>query len=140
MAGKRPTWMRYAVAVAAVAAALILCVRIASSPGDTAPLLILTLTVVLAASFGGLGPGLLAAAIGAVGGALVFAGGMEEVVREPDTALIFVLFLVVGTLLSALMPPLRAYRTRELEGDLKQRIADFETLLRVIPVGIAVEG
>lgn len=138
MAGKRPTWMRYAAAVAAVAAALILCARIASTPGDAAPLLILTLTVVLAASFGGLGPGLLATAIGAVGGALVFAGGMEAVVREPDTALIFGLFLVVGTLLSALMPPLRAHRTRELEGDLQQRIADFETLLRVIPVGIAV--
>src|SRR5262249_18801445 len=63
---------RYLVALAATAVALTAGFMLDPSLGDVAPLLVFTLSVVVAAWYGGLGPGLLATVLGALLGAYFF--------------------------------------------------------------------
>jgi signal transduction histidine kinase/ActR/RegA family two-component response regulator len=63
---------QYFVAIAATAVALIARFLLKSVLGDVAPLLIFTLSVMVSAWYGGLGPGLLATALGALLGGYFF--------------------------------------------------------------------
>ena len=63
---------RYILALAVTAVALTARFMLESALGDVAPLLMFTLSVVLAAWYGGLGPGLLATALGALLGNYFF--------------------------------------------------------------------
>ncbi|HEY6404122.1 MAG TPA: DUF4118 domain-containing protein, partial [Blastocatellia bacterium] len=64
--------LQYFVAIAATA--VVLTARFLLNPvlGDTAPLLIFTLSVIVSAWYGGLGPGILATALGALLGEYFF--------------------------------------------------------------------
>src|SRR5215468_1452761 len=64
--------LRYFVAIAATAVAFIARFLLKSVLGDVAPLLMFTLSVVVSAWYGGLGPGLLATALGALLGDYYF--------------------------------------------------------------------
>src|SRR5262245_34841226 len=95
--------LQYFVAIAATAVALAARFMLESALGHVAPFIIFTLSVVVVAWYGGLGPGILATALGAVLGSYYFiepihslrihrgAGGVEEV-----------LFLGIGVSISAL--------------------------------------
>src|SRR5262245_11151693 len=64
--------LRYFVAIAATAVAFIARFLLKSVLGDVAPLLLFTLSVVVSAWYGGLGPGLLATALSALLGDYYF--------------------------------------------------------------------
>jgi signal transduction histidine kinase len=64
--------LRYFVAIAATAVVFTARFLLSSALGDVAPLLMFTLSVMVAAWYGGLGPGLLATALGALLGAYFF--------------------------------------------------------------------
>ena len=64
--------LRYFVAIAVTAVVFTARFLLNSTLGDAAPLLMFTLSVMVAAWYGGLGPGLLATALGAILGDYFF--------------------------------------------------------------------
>jgi signal transduction histidine kinase/ActR/RegA family two-component response regulator len=88
--------LRYFVAIAATAVAFAARFLLKSSLGDVAPLLLFTLSVMVSAWFGGLGPGLLATALSLLLGDYFFiAESVAERIEE-------VLFLGIGISISIL--------------------------------------
>ena len=87
---------RYFIAIAATAVAFTARLLLGSTLGDVAPLLIFTLSVMVSAWYGGLGPGLLATALGLILGDYFFiAESFAERIEE-------VLFLGIGISISIL--------------------------------------
>src|SRR5262245_5517661 len=86
----------YFIAIAATAVAFTARFLLGSTLGDVAPLLIFTLSVMVSAWYGGLGPGLLATALGLILGDYFFiAESFAERIEEG-------LFLGIGVAISAL--------------------------------------
>lgn len=88
----------YLSAVAAVAAALLLRYLLNPVLGQQGPYLILTLPIVVAAVYGGLGPALLATALGTSAGTYLFierGAGMAEVL-QPENVTRILLFVAIG--------------------------------------------
>ena len=111
----------YLSAVAAVAAALFLRYLMNPVLGNQGPYLILTLPIVVAAIYGGLGPALLATALGTSIGTYLFierGAGMEELFQPENVARIL-LFLAIGLAIGLLGGQLRRSRI-ELAGKIRQ--------------------
>ena len=104
--------LRYGVAVLAVA--LVLLLRLLLEPQITpqSPFLLLAGAVVVAAWFGGLGPGLLATALGVVVADLFFLPPQGWFTGLGVAALPLTLFAVQGVVISSLTEALRAARSR----------------------------
>jgi PAS domain S-box-containing protein len=108
-----PSWYRYGVAVLAVG--LILLLRLLLGPGITpqSPFLLLGGgAVMVAAWFGGLGPGLLATALGVLAGDYFFLPPQGSFTGLNVAALPLALFAVQGVVISSLAEALRAARRR----------------------------
>jgi PAS domain S-box-containing protein len=117
-----PSWYRYGVAVLAVG--LILLLRLLLGPGITpqSPFLLLGGgAVMVAAWFGGLGPGLLATALGVLAGDYFFLPPQGSFTRLNVAALPLALFAVQGVVISSLAEALRAARRRTQAGELDAR-------------------
>ncbi len=102
----------YALALAAVAAALALRYLLNPLLGQQGPYLILSLAIVVAAFGGGFGPALLATLLGASIGTYLFIGrdaGIERILQLENISRT-VLFLVIGLSIGAIGGRLRASR------------------------------
>ena len=122
---KDPTaasWQGYG--VAALATGLMLLIRLLLNPllGQNAPLLAFTLPVVVSAWYGGLGPGLVATLLGALGGTYFFVLPIYSFLptTREDIASI-VLFVLVGLLIALLGGAQRRARQQVHFAALRQR-------------------
>ncbi len=139
---------RYGTAVAVSLAFLTL--RLALQPwlGEWIPLQMLILAIVLAAGFGGLGPGLLATAITAACGQWLFVKSTHSFsLTEPADAIRFASFLINGTAISIVAEGMhraigRAERQREALRDAEElarrQLAEIESIYQHAPVGLCV--
>ena len=95
--------LRYFVAIAATAVVFTARFLLNSTLGDAAPLLMFTLSVMVAAWYGGLGPGLLATALGAILGEYFFIEPLYSFRIHSVAELIVVsIFLGIGIAISIL--------------------------------------
>ncbi|MBA4326766.1 MAG: hypothetical protein C0428_00900 [Polaromonas sp.] len=109
---RRARWQGYVLAVGWVGAALLLRFLLNPVLGQQGPYLILTLSIVLAALYGGFGPAMLATALGTFIGTYLFIGsrpGWESVFETPNITRT-VLFLLIGLSISVIGGRLRASR------------------------------
>jgi signal transduction histidine kinase len=113
-------WQGYVLAVGWVGAALLLRFLLNPLVGQQGPYLILTLSIVLAALYGGFGPAMLATGLGTFIGTYLFIGSRPgwESVFEPPNMTRTVLFLLIGLSISVIGGRLRASR-QELSGAVK---------------------
>lgn len=105
-------WQDYFLAVGWVGAALLLRFLLNPVLGQQGPYLILTLSIVLAALYGGFGPAMLATGLATFIGTYLFIGsrpGWESVFEPPNIART-VLFLLIGLSISVIGGRLRASR------------------------------
>lgn len=103
-------WRGYVLAIGWVGAALLLRFLLNPVLGQQGPYLILTLSIVLAALYGGFGPAMLATGLGTFIGTYLFIGsrpGWESVFETPNIART-VLFLLIGLSISVIGGRLRA--------------------------------
>jgi K+-sensing histidine kinase KdpD len=109
---RRPYWLRYG--VAAVAVGVVLVVKLLLDPWITAqsPFLLLAGAVVVGAWFGGLGPGLLATVLGALGADYFFLPPEGSFTGLGVAFLPLLLFSLQGLLISSLVEALRSARRR----------------------------
>jgi signal transduction histidine kinase/CheY-like chemotaxis protein len=95
--------LRYFIAIAATAVAFTTRFLLKSVLGDVAPLLMFTLSVVVSAWYGGLGPGLLATALGALLGDYFFIQPFYSFhIYSVAERIEVVLFLIIGVSISIL--------------------------------------
>ncbi len=123
----RYRWARYALAVAAVGAALALRTVLKTLITSDVPFLLLFAAVMAAAAYGGLGPGLLATVLGGIAGYGLFQSPVEG---SGSTQTELVLFLLEGGLLSILAARLhqairQAAAAERANLDLEQRILEI---------------
>lgn len=123
----RYRWVRYSLAVVAVAVVLLLRLGLEHVLKAEAPFLLMFAAVMAAAAYGGLGPGLLATFLGGTASYFLF---VPEAPNLPRVEPLFVLFLVEGTLLSILGARLheavrRAAITQINNLNLEQRILEI---------------
>jgi anti-sigma regulatory factor (Ser/Thr protein kinase) len=110
--------------VAVLATGLVLLVRLAlnSVLGERAPLLAFTLPVMLAAWYGGLGPGLFATLLGALAGTYFFvAPALSLVPADTEDIASTVLFALVGLLIATLGGAERRARQQVQAAAVRQR-------------------
>ena len=127
----------YLSAVAAVAAALFLRYLMNPVLGNQGPYLILTLPIVVAAIYGGLGPALLATALGTSVGTYLFierGAGMAEVFQPENVARIL-LFLAIGLAIGLLGGQLRRSRI-----ELAEKIRQLSAINRAKDNSMAILG
>jgi len=111
-----PSAVRYAVAVGITT--LTFAVRLALSGvfGEASSVLPFVMSVLVAAVYGGLGPGLLATALGAVLGTYLFVPPFQALSLQPAHVVSLGLFVAIGVTVSLLCEALHAARRRmELE-------------------------
>ncbi len=102
---------RYAVALLSVGAVLVVRMLLQPVLGSEAPLLLFTLSVMVSAWYGGLGPGLLATGLGALIGAYFFFTPIYSLAISGATdKVVLVLFILIGVLISLLNQALRDAR------------------------------
>jgi PAS domain S-box-containing protein len=106
------TALRYGVAVLAVGVALGLKLLLDPLITDQSPFLLLAGAVVVGAWFGGLGPGLLATALGALGADYFFLPSEGSVTGLAVAFWPLLLFTLQGILISSLVEALRSARKR----------------------------
>jgi len=123
------TWMIYAAAVAAAAAAV--AVRWAAVPwvGVTAPYPVVFVVSILAAFYLGIGPGLLAIAVGIVGTEWWLRAWQLQAMDWARVMLFWLLVLIVGLI---------GRSFRRTEKALREQEALYRTLFNVIPAGVAL--
>ncbi|HEY8360667.1 MAG TPA: HAMP domain-containing sensor histidine kinase [Ramlibacter sp.] len=105
-------WKDYVLAVAWVAAALFLRFLLNPVLGQQGPYLILTLSIVFAALYGGFGPAMLATVLSTLVGTYLFVGSKPgwESVLEPANIARTLLFLAIGLSISVVGGRLRQSR------------------------------
>src|SRR3712207_629035 len=135
---KHTPFLRYAIATLAVV--LIVALKLLLDPFITeqSPFLLLAAAVMVGAWFGGLGPGLLATALGVLAADFFFLAPVGAF-SLPGTALLpVVLFSLQGVLISALVEALhsarqraerRALQIRRKQGELRQSEERFRLLV-----------
>jgi signal transduction histidine kinase len=122
-------WLvRYAIAVAAVVAALGLRLLLQPLAHEEAPFLLLATAVLVSAAFGGLGPAVLATLLGATASSVIHVSDRFQLV-EPDWFPLF-LFLLEGAFISVLGARLQSARRRAEASEaqarqLEQKILDI---------------
>jgi PAS domain S-box-containing protein len=104
--------LRYGVAVTAIALVLALKLLVDPLIADQSPFLMFAAAVMVAAWFGGLGPGLLATALGAVAGDYFFLPPVGSFTPLSIAFLPLFLFVLQGGLISLLVEALRSARVR----------------------------
>src|SRR5215204_2137088 len=109
---KRSTLLRYGVATLAVAVVLLLKLLLDPLIADQSPFLLLAGAVMVAAWFGGMGPGLLATVLGALAADYYFLPPLGAVTGLGLGFLPVFLFALQGLLISSLAEALRAARGR----------------------------
>ncbi len=130
--GLGPAVWRYTVAVLAVAAASLLRLSLDPILADNSPYLIFLPAVAAAAWYGGLGPGLVATGLGAIGALALVVAPLSSI--RPETRadwLALILFLIFGVFVSALTEKLRRTKRRALEAEAserRQRLLSQQTL------------
>jgi signal transduction histidine kinase len=105
-------WHGYAFAVLAVAGGLLLRFLLNPLVGQQGPYLILALSIVLAALYGGFGPAMLATVLGTMVGTYLFVGtrpGWESVFEAPNITRTL-LFIAIGVSISVIGGRLKASR------------------------------
>jgi K+-sensing histidine kinase KdpD len=123
----RPLWLRYGVAVGLVAlfvgVKLLLSVVVRVPPlGRDAPFLLMLVPTLVAAWFGGIGPGLAAASLGILGVHFFFLMPYYDVRVEPGAAIHSAVYAVQSYLLAAFMATVQSSRVhaevaaRRMEG------------------------
>jgi two-component sensor histidine kinase len=142
-------------AILATIAALLLRELLDPMLEERAVFPLITLATMVSAWYGGLGPGLLATGLGTLGAALLFVPPRFALtLTVMGDGLALSLFILAGVCISVLSERLHHARrqaqaeaterrqaeaaVRQLNRDLEHRIAEFDTLFTVIPVGIAV--
>jgi PAS domain S-box-containing protein len=108
----RRSWLRYGVAVLAVGVVVLVKLLVDPLITDQSPFLLLAGAVMVAAWFGGLGPGLLATALGAIGADYFFLTPVGSFTGLDLQALPVVLFVLQGLLISGLVEALHSARHR----------------------------
>ena len=109
---RRPSWLRYGVAVLAVGATIGLKLLLDPWITHQSPFLLLAGAVVVGAWFGGLGPGLLATVLGALGADYFFLPPEGSFTGLGVAFLPLLLFTLQGLLISSLVEALRLARKR----------------------------
>ena len=143
MSGRRPLWrhhapwpVRYTVAVLSVAVAVII-VRWPALRLESAPVSLLLCAVMLSAWLGGVGPGVLAAALSAAAFAYYFVNPLLSLAvaeRETPRFVIFVLAAVlVGSLSAAQRRSMQSLR--KAEQALRETQASLAHVTRVMTMG-----
>jgi signal transduction histidine kinase len=107
-----PSWLRYGVAVLAVGATLGLKLLLDSLIEAQTPFLLLAGAVVVGAWFGGLGPGILATVLGALGADYFFLPPEGSFTGPGSAFLPLLLFTLQGILIASLFEALRLARKR----------------------------
>ena len=105
-------WHGYALAVLAVAGGILLRFLLNPLLGQQGPYLILALSIVLAALYGGFGPAMFATALGTMVGTYLFVGtrpGWESVLETPNITRTL-LFIAIGVSISVVGGRLKASR------------------------------
>src|SRR5919107_4236745 len=113
--------LRYGIAVLAVALVLLLRLLLAPLITPESPFLLLAGAVVVAAWFGGLGPGLLATALGMLVADYFFLPPHGSFTGLDVAFLPLVLFGIQGVVISSLTEALRVARSRAEQGALEAR-------------------
>lgn len=147
-AGRLSTWRPWAVAIAASIAAIALRAALAPVLHDSAPLILLLTAPLVAALYGGLGPGLLATALCAVGGGALFVRPFVEGTSPPPAELLrLAIFVTEGVLFSWLVDSrnrvLEALRSERAslvaaESDLAGRERRLRRILEASPSAMVV--
>jgi PAS domain-containing protein len=110
---------RYAVSIVAIALGVVLRMWFAPALEDRAPYVFLNIAVIVSAWWGGLGPGLLATAVGAILGAYFF---IPDVFVQTKDLLNCGMFALVGVCISLFINALHAARVQaEREAESAQR-------------------
>jgi PAS domain S-box-containing protein len=133
--------LRYGVAALAVGVALGLKLLLGPLITDQSPFLLLAGAVVVGAWFGGLGPGLLATALGTLGANYFFVPPQGAFTGPGVVFLPLLLFMLQGILISALVAALRSARNRAerstLEArDHQERLRESEERFRLMVDGV----
>ena len=134
-------WLRYGVAALAVGVTLGLKLLLDPWITDQSPFLLLAGAVVVGAWFGGLGPGLLATALGAFGANYFFLPP-EGAFTGPGVAFLpLLLFTLQGLLISSLIEALRSARKRAESSVLEVRshqesLRESEERFRLLVQGV----
>lgn len=127
----------YLSAVAAVAAALLLRFLLNPLLGQQGPYLLLTLPIVIAAVYGGLGPALLATALGTSVGTYLFierGAGMAEVL-QPENVTRILLFVAIGLAIGLMGARLQRSRTA-----LAEKVQQLKAINRAKDNAMAILG
>jgi K+-sensing histidine kinase KdpD len=125
--GKRPGWLRYGAAVGLIAVFVgikwLLSFLIQVPPlGRDAPFLLLLVPILVSAWYGGLGPGILATALGVVAVQYFFLAPYYDLHTDPSGALHSAVYATQGFLLAAFMATVQSSRihaetsARRMEG------------------------
>jgi K+-sensing histidine kinase KdpD len=112
-------------AVALLATGLMVLIRLLLDPvlGGSAPLLVFLAAVAISARYGGLGPGLLATALGALSGDFLFLEPRFRLLPAPAEQVRLLLFVLLGIFISALCRSLiRARRRAEAAAEEVRRL------------------
>ncbi len=130
----RPRWTKYAFALAVTAAAILL--RVIADPflGDMGPLIISFAAILVAARFGGFGPGLVAMVLSAVTAGFLFMEPRHSfVIADQHRQAYLVLYAGLGLLLCVVGA---MYRRREVH--LQQSETRYRTLFDTIQDGFCI--
>ncbi|MDP8947115.1 MAG: SpoIIE family protein phosphatase [Actinomycetota bacterium] len=135
------TFLRYGVATLAIALVVLLKQLLDPLIAQQAPFLLLSAAVLVAAWFGGLGPGLLATVLGAVAADYLFLPPVGSFTPLNAAFLPLLLFLLQGALISVLVEALRSARrraeARTLEAQRRQEdLRQSEERFRLLVEGV----
>ena len=112
---------RYSIAIAAVAVATLIRFALGPLVGTGAPFTIYLLAVVVTASYGGFGPGLVAALLGLILGDLLFVSPAGVMTLDSVGVIRIVSFLLIGVAISAVSEQWHRARRRD-----EQRAEELE--------------
>lgn len=134
MTQRQTAWQTYFFAAGVTAAALLIRFTFSASLGGHAPFLPLIAAIVLAAWLGGLGPGLLATALGGAAGALI-PPHLYGVPSGAGSLLHLGIFFGIGALISWVSESLHAARRRLAvsEQKLAHRFQELQAILETTP-------
>jgi len=130
-------WIQYGIALVATAVALLARILLVPVAGAEAPYLPFVPAVLVAAAFGGLGPGLLATALATLLGLLVSTGGASLSTAEILNAIIFAL---IGAGIAWGGEQLRRSRSQASTSaaDARAREAHLQSILDTVPDAMIV--
>jgi PAS domain S-box-containing protein len=135
------TFLRYGVATLAISLVVLLKQLLDPLIAQQSPFLLLSAAVMVAAWFGGLGPGLLATALGAVAADYLFLPPVGSFTPLNVAFLPLLLFVLQGALISVLVEALRSARrgaeSRTLEAQRRQEdLRQSEERFRLLVEGV----